>query len=63
METTVFLYEWIDSNDEIIDFIVLDIRSKCNTAFVMKGARFSVYSGEEAELLLKDYEAQFEGAE
>jgi hypothetical protein len=51
----VFLYEWIDEHGETESFIVLPISSECNDFFDMKGTKLSVWDGEDAIALLKDY--------
>ena len=53
----VTLYEWIDENDEVEDFIVLDMLCATNNFFKFPDAIVSdIIDKEEANLLKLDYE-------
>jgi hypothetical protein len=51
----VMLYEWIDENGEVEDFIVIDAFSKEENFFKFPEAISSYHFDEEAVALLRDY--------
>jgi hypothetical protein len=53
--TAVILYEWIDENGEVEDFIVLDAFSLESSFFQFPDAVYDFHFGVYAEALLKDY--------
>ena len=53
----VVLFEWVDACGDAEDFIVLDLKSSTKDFFDFPDTNFSIHFKEEAEALVKDYEA------
>lgn len=52
----VILYEWVDEHGDVESFIVLDLLSSTDNFFTFPDAIKTIFCGEEAKDLIKDYE-------
>ena len=56
MTDCIILHEWVDEHGEVESFIVLDLLSSADNFFSFPGAISTVFCGDEAKDLIKDYE-------